>query len=197
MAKRKEQKEIKSIRIKDGYSKGELTKEILKVIAMGGLVVASLALPNLPQVFSLLGVKTAKERFRIKRALRELEKQNFVDIYMKDEEEVMEITEKGKKRILQYQIDDIYIKRPKKWDGSWRMVMFDIPEKHKKARKALTRKLQEMEFYPLQKSVFLCPFDCKDEIDFVSEFFGVRKFIKHVVAKKIDDENYFKRHYNL
>ncbi len=112
---------------------------------------------------------------------------------------VMEITEKGNKQVLKYKIDEIKITRPKKWDGNWRIIAFDIPERHRRARRALTQKLKEMEIYPLQKSVFICPFECKNEIDFVGEFFNVRKFIHHFTAQKLDekDEWPLKRYYNL
>lgn len=196
MMKTKKQ-EIKSIR--DNYSRGELAKEILTGLAIGGLIVASFALPNLPQVFHLFGIKTARERYKMNRILQNLEKQKLIDIYEKGEDIVMEITEKGKKRILKYKFDEIVIVRPKKWDGYWRMIIFDIPERYKKGRDALTRKLKEMEIYPLQKSVFICPFDCQDEIDFVSEFFDVRKFVHYFVVKEIDekDENFLRGYYNL
>ena len=189
--------EIKSIR--DNYSKGELAKEILKGLAIGGLIVASFALPNLPQIFSLFGVKTSRERYKMNRILQNLEKQKLIDIYEKGDDIVMEITEKGKKRILKYKFDEIVIVRSKKWDGYWRMIIFDIPERYKKGRDALTRKFKEMEIYPLQKSVFICPFECKDEIDFVGEFFNIRRFVHYFVVKETDekDEDFLRGYYNL
>ena len=143
------------ISIRNDYKKGELAKEILKGLAIGGLIIASFALPNLPQVFSLFGVKNAKDRYRIKRTMRTLQKQKLIEIYEKDDKEIIKITVNGEKRVLIYKFDDIKITRPKKWDGSWRIISFDIPEKHRKGRKALSNKLNDMEIYPLQKSVFI------------------------------------------
>ncbi len=176
-----------------------MAKEILKGLAIGGLIVASFALPGLPQIFSLLGIDNAKDRYRVKRAIEALENKKLINIYEKDDEQIIEITEKGEKRILKYKFDEMRIKRPKKWDGCWRVVAFDIPEKHKRGRDALTPKLKEMELYPIQKSVFICPFECRDEIDFIGEIFNIRKFIHYFVAKKIniDDEKYLRKYYNL
>jgi len=42
----------------------------------------------------------------------------------------------GKKRILRYDLDNMKIKKPLKWDGYWRIVVFDIPEDEKR-REAL------------------------------------------------------------
>lgn len=192
---KKKKEETESIR--NNYSKGELAKEILKGLAVGGLIVASFALPGLPQIFSLFGIDNSRDRFRMKRAIQDLEKQKLINIYEKDGEQIMEITERGEKRVLKYKFDELKITRPKKWDKCWRIVAFDIPEKHKRGRDALTRQLKEMELYPLQKSVFICPFECKDEIDFIGEIFNIRKFIHYFVAKEIDDEEYLKRYYNI
>jgi len=194
-----ERKKQKSKSIKDNYSRGEMAKKILRGLAIGGLIVASFALPNLPQVFSFLGIKNAKDRRRAKRVIQELKKQKLINLYEKGDYLVMEITERGEKRVLKYKIDEVKIMRPKKWDGYWRVIMFDIPESYKRARDALSSKLKEMELYPLQKSVFVCPFECRDEIDFIGEFFNVRKFVHYFIAKEMDskDEKYLKRYYSI
>ena len=194
---KKKRKEEKSLRSND--SRRELTRDILKGLALGGLITASLALPCLPQIFSLLGISNSKDRYRIRRAIEALENKKLINIYEKDGEQVVEITEKGEKRVLRYKFDEMKIERPKKWDKYWRVIAFDIPEKYKRERDALTRKLKEMEFYPLQKSVFICPFECKNEFDFIGEVFSIRKFLRYFVAKEIntDDEKYLEKYYNL
>lgn len=190
--------EIKSIRDKP-YTKGELTKDILKGLAIGGMIVAVFAMPGLAQVLTMFGADNAKDRYRVRRTMQELANKKMIRIYRKEGKDVVEITEKGKKKILGYKFDDIRLERPKKWDGYWRIVIFDIPEKHRVARSALSRKLKEIELYQLQKSVYLCPFNCKDEVDFIGEFFGVRKYIRFLIVKELDvkDEDYFKQYYNL
>ena len=188
---------LKNKSLRDNYSKGELAKEILKSLAIGGVIAGSLVLPNLPQVLEFLGVTNSKERYRIKRTIYSLEEKRQVNIYEKNGIEFIEITDNGRKKVLQYNLDEIKIERPKKWDGHWRVIIFDIPEKFKGARRALSGKLREMEIYPLQKSVFVCPFDCKNEVDFISEIFGVGKFVYYIVAKEINNGEFLKRHYNL
>lgn len=193
----KKKQEIKSIR--DNYERGELAKEILKGLAVGGLIIASFALPNLPQIFTFFGIKSAKDRYRIKRSIQALEKHKLINFYEKGDRQILEVTEKGEKRILEYKIDEIKITRPKKWDGHWRMISFDIPEKHKRGRDALVGKLKDMEVYPLQKSVFIYPFEFKDQIDFIGEVFNVRKFINYFLIKELDEEkeNYLKQYHYL
>lgn len=187
-------KNKEGITLRNNYSKGELAKEILKILAVGGILTASLALPNLPQVFKFLGVVGAKDKYRAKRAIYNLKDKKLVNFY---ENGVIEITKNGKKKILQYDIEDINIKPPAKWDGFWRIVIFDIPEKFKKARNALSKKIKDLGFFPLQKSVFVYPFECRNEINFVSEFFRVEKFTQYIVAKELDSEKFLKQHFGL
>lgn len=47
----------------------------------------------------------------------------------------------------------------KPWDGKWRIIMFDIAELDKRKRNYLRRKLKELGFGMLQKSVFITPHD--------------------------------------
>jgi len=176
------------------YSKGELAKDVLKILAAGGILTASLALPNLPQVLKFLGVVGAKDKYRVKRTIYNLKNKRLVNFY---ENGVIEITEKGKKKVLQFDIEEMKINIPPKWDGYWRIVIFDIPEKFKKARNALSKKIKDLGMFPLQKSVFVYPFECRDEINFISEFFRVGKFTQYIVAKEIDSENFLKQHFGL
>ena len=48
---------------------------------------------------------------------------------------------------------------------------FDIPERFKKQGEALRNKLRELGFAKLQESVFIYPYECEDEINFIVEVF--------------------------
>ena len=89
------------------------------------------------------------------------------------------------------------IKIPKQWDKKWRIVIFDIPEKLKKSREILRFQLKRLNFYELQKSVFVLPYSCKDEIEYIIEFYGIRRFVRFIVAESIDNELHLKKHFNL
>lgn len=106
------------------------------------------------------------------------------------------LTDKGKMKVLTYHFKEMKIKR-EKWDGKWRLVVFDIPEKLKIYRNALREKLKELGFYELQKSVFVFPYPCQDELDFIIEFFNLRKYVRCGVLESIDNELHLKKIFNL
>ncbi len=107
-----------------------------------------------------------------------------------------ELTKKGVARLEQIQIRESI--RKQKWDGWWRMVVFDIKENKKAARDALRRKLKNFDFYPLQKSVFISPFDCQKEIMALADFFEAKDEIEFIIAKTLGGkEAEIKKYFNL
>ncbi len=179
------------------YKRGELAKEILKGLAIGGFIVACFALPGLAQVATLFKPKGAYDRHRVGQAIHGLEKKKWVRVYQKNGEDVVEITERGKQKVLEYNLETMKLKPQKKWDGVWRMVMFDIPETKKRARSAVSFKIKELGLYPIQKSVFASPYPCKDEIDFIGEIFGVRKHIIYLHATNFEGATKMKQHFGV
>jgi DNA-binding transcriptional regulator PaaX len=78
------------------------------------------------------------------------------------------------------------------------VVIFDIPHCDRVKRNAFRWKLKELRFYSLQKSVWVCPFDCKDEINLLREFFSLNdKQIQVPLAKKIKKDWFLKKFFQL
>ncbi len=105
------------------------------------------------------------------------------------------LTEKGKQKIIIFNADNLTIKKPNSWDGKWRMVIFDIPESKKKARNTLRQKLTDLGFYNLQKSIFVYPFNCLDEIEFLIELFKIRPYVRYVEISKITNDSELLLHF--
>jgi len=108
----------------------------------------------------------------------------------------VELTEKGKFRALNYYFKNIKIKE-KKWDGKWRMLIFDVPEKLRKGRNALRWKIKRMGLYELQKSVFIIPYECKEEVSFVVDFFGLEDYVNYGVLESIDNDIQLRKIFDL
>lgn len=107
------------------------------------------------------------------------------------------LTENGQKRALRYNIDDIKIKTPPRWDKKWRLVIFDIPEKKKHGREILRSKLKELGFHQFQKSCFIYPHECENEINFVVELFELRPYVTLLRVEKITNEAALKLKFKL
>ena len=179
------------------YKRGELAKTILKVLAVGGILAASLALPGLTQVLAIFQPKNYRDRDRIKKNLNALQKRGMIRIYEKGSKSVVEITEAGERQILAYNLDEMKLARPKKWDKLWRIIVFDIPEKKKRLRMEINFRLQQIGLRPFQKSTFITQVECRKEIDFLGNYFGVRQYMKYILAKEVDDEYRLRNLFNI
>jgi DNA-binding transcriptional regulator PaaX len=115
----------------------------------------------------------------------------------KDGTTTLILSENGKQRALRFNLDNLEIKKPPKWDGKWRIVMFDIPEKLKRLRNSLRFHFKEIGLIELQKSVLVYPYPCNNEIEFILELYNARKHVRFVLAEKIDNELHLKKKFDL
>lgn len=97
------------------------------------------------------------------------------------------LSAEGKKIALTYNLENMTIFKHL-WDKKWRIVIFDIPEKIKKVREALRYHLKRLGFMELQHSVFVLPFECRNEMEYLIEFYNIRRFVRYIEAHYIDSE---------
>lgn len=98
-----------------------------------------------------------------------------------------ELTKKGKKLLAQYDFSEIKLKQKQPWDGQWRMFVFDVPEKSRGARDVLRDKLKKMGFFLFQKSVWIYPHECEEEMNYICEFLSVQPFTLMFTGKIHND----------
>lgn len=183
---------------------GVIAKDILKVLAIAGAIVVAATSPPLAkflwEAFFKDRVKQGKaEEFKkFSRALAYLKKSRLV-ILKENSDGVLtaELSENGKRKVKEFQIDDLEIKRPAKWDGIWRIVIFDIPKKKSRAREAFRGKLKELGFFQLQESVWAFPCPCQQEIEFIVELFEVYPYVNFIEAVHIQDDVKLRKHFSF
>jgi DNA-binding transcriptional regulator PaaX len=181
------------------FKMGPVMQKALLLIE-GGLV---LGLTTRPDVYFKILKKISKEWQNInertlRKAIRKLYQSQLIDYKENNDGTVsLVLTDRGKKKHLQYNPDAIKIPKPSRWDHLWRLVIFDIPEEKKKGRDALVIKLKGLGFYPVQKSVFIHPYECKDEVDFIVELFDLKPYVRFLVVKEIDIELDLKDRFGL
>ena len=135
---------------------------------------------------------------RLYRVIHEFYNDRLVD-FKEDKAGFVKIilTKEGQKKALKFKIDEMEIKKPAKWDGEWRIVIFDIPDRFKKAREALRKKIKDLGFIKLQESVFVFPYECEDEINFIVEVFLIRPFVRFMRVKSFTNEEQIRIKFGL
>lgn len=171
-----------------------IAKIILASIAFAGVVSVVAIAPNM---FSLLGKRRFNNR-KIQSAFAGLKHRGFIEVLReKDGKEVVRITSKGETKIREFELDSLVIRKPWRWDKKWRIVIFDIPNRYRNARDALREKIKDLGFYQLQKSVWVYPYPCDEEVTFVANAFGVLPFVEILESKIILNEDKIKKFFDL
>lgn len=178
---------IKSWKNAPDYSLNPGTGDILKLLAAGALIGLSVFIPALPMILAPLVLEGKKyKHYRLNQVVHRLQKQKLIKIREINGQTVVEITRKGRVRALKYKLAEISIDKPKKWDRKWRIVIFDIPEKAKKARDLFRSHLKMMGFYNLQESVWVHPYPCFNQIEYLRQIYGVGINVSYILAEKIE-----------
>ena len=176
------------------------SKEILKYLLLAGAVYIAASNPYF--VFRMVRcIPQFKKGLSRKKALNAfyyLKRRGLIEIKKRGHDVCIALTKEGRKQAGKYQIDDLEITKPKKWDKKWRVVIFDIPQSSRLIRDIFRRKLKEFGFYPIQQSVWIFPYPCQKEIALLREFLGVNKRqIQVLEVTKIENEKTFKKIFHL
>lgn len=183
------------------------TKKILMMAAGGAFIAGSLIMPGLPKI--LMGRKLNFENFieenewepfdarRLRRRIKELQKNKMVQVYQTTEGFFVKVTKKGKQKLLKYKLDDLRIETPKKWDGKWRLVAYDIPTDKGGKRNAIRSCLKEIGFYQIQKSVYLYPYDCEEMIEYLRQIYNIEEYVSLLVVGSLEQEEAYKEYFDL
>lgn len=166
-----------------------VTKTILLALGTGAVIGTALIFPGIGLVVKEINGERwnrLKKRGQLQSAIKRMEKQKLVSWSEKNGELTLTLMEKGKKKILKYNIDELEIKKSGKWNKKWKVIIFDVPERERAARDIFRRKLKEMGFYQLQKSVFVSKYECESEISFLSNSLEIAKYVTYIEASRID-----------
>jgi len=183
--------------MKKKYYRGEIAQVILGTLIGATIGFGFAVAPGLAYIFKLFDAHTKNEKSRIRQSLANLRRRKCIHIYTnKKGEKIIKLTGKGYQQVMLKKLDELKTKN-KNWDKIWHIVIFDIPEKKKVARNSIHRKLKELNFYPLQKSTFIYPYDCGEEINFLGHYYKVRKHICYIKSNDVENDEVLKKHFAL
>lgn len=184
-------KQIKKI-ISENKTARSILNATLAIMATGGIITLGVMAPGLLTEINKISRRKRKEKTEkyreIWRNFNSLKKKGNLE-FVKEEDGYLfyRFSEKGKNKVRKFIIDELQINAPKEWDKKWRLIIFDIPEKKRNARVALRKKLNDMGFYQCQKSAWIHPFPCLEEIEFVKDVFNIKPFVKIFLVDEMTD----------
>lgn len=179
--------------------KSEIVKDLMKILAVAGVIIIAGQSPYFIRNIMREYKKWNKyPKRKIADTFSNLRRRGLIEINKVNNQIYINLTEEGRKKANVYQIGALEIKRPRKWDRKWRIVIFDIAQLKKVYREAFRGKLKELGFYCLQKSVWVHPFDCRAEIELLRDFFGLsQNELRFIVAVELGDEEVIRKFFSL
>lgn len=154
-------------RLKNKRNAQEITKTILDICAVGACTLfVGGGVRNPDRMEKLLKELGEYSVGRVKECLKRLKMQEYIKYNEDDLTKPIVITKRGLQRhaahTLKEKIRGFTIK---KWDHLWRLVTFDVEEKNRWKRDVFRKYLGRMNFFKLQKNIYVIPFAIERDIE--------------------------------
>jgi len=179
-------------------------KTVLTILGAGAAISAMILAPGTGRVIApFLKSESDWEQWKhfnpsyLRRTLKRLQDQRVIEIQEKNGQNVIVLTSRGKQKILKYSMETLGIEKPKRWDGKWRLVLYDIPVKDKSLGDVMRQTLRTLGFYAIQDSAYIYPYPCFDQIEFLRSYYGLGDYIQYMLVDKIERDLAFKTYFNL
>ena len=175
------------------------SKLVLTIIGLVGFVAVATVAGNMIQLLKYTSImKRSKLKvFEINRNIKRLMQRGLIQIGEDKNYKFLEVTPKGKKLLLKLEIEGLTRNKPVKWDGKYRVIIFDIPEGARKLRDELRRIIKGFDFICLQKSVWAYPHPCQDIIELLKKYLGIKGEVIYMTVDTIEDDKWLKDIFKL
>ena len=172
---------------------GNNEREVIKFIGLGAIILVALTSPS-PKLSAAL-VKLLKEKGSgyFSKMLNNLKNKNVIILGG----EKVRLTRKGRELLNLIELQNFQILKPKKWDGIWRLVSYDIPNVSKKKRDWFRQTLKVLEFQKIQESLWVHPYECKEEIAVIAKDLGVAKYVIMMTTDYLPNQDAMLKRFNL
>ena len=180
-------------------------KDVLVLLGAGAFLAASLFMPGLPIALKpFLDEKRRREAnewkkfntWRLKQILKRMRDQKLIEIAETIQGHTVKISDRGKRKLLKFNIDDMELNQ-KKWDGKWRIIIYDIYTGKKQERELFRKTLKRLKFLKLQKSVYLTPFKCHDEIEYLRQVCNVGNEVLILTVSSMENESAYREYFGV
>ncbi len=184
----------------------KISNVVLWTIAAVGVTSVALLAPNALQALTIFEKKASGRRpeyrtkvKKLKRSFYYLKANGYIEFQQRSGKWHVMLTKKGKVRATFLNINTLKIPQPSFWDEKFWQVAADIPTKEFRRGADLLRKtLKQLNFYPLQRTLWFYPFDPREQLDLAVSNFKIERFVTVMRVDHLDPadkrllDSYFK-----
>lgn len=188
------EKEARKIRRLRAFQQG-----LLVAVAISSVVIIAATIPNAAQLLRYMPgyKKGARFNYQARTALGRLKAKGLVTFEERDGKQYARVTEEGEQILALESMRKGNAKKPKRWDGRWRVVLFDIPERRRGVRNRLRVFMQEYGFMRLQDSAWIYPYDCEDLIALAKANFRIGVDALYMIVEQLERDKHLREHFGL
>ncbi|MFH1178576.1 MAG: hypothetical protein V1711_02560 [bacterium] len=179
--------------------KGYIQQAILATVALSGVVLIAAIAPGVPAALAKLpSIKRAQLRARYRTALGRLAALGYITFEKQDGKSYARITDTGRKKLaFELEKKKLDLSKKRHWNGRWRVIIFDVPERRRNTRDRLRIIMQELGFVRLQDSVWVFPYDCEDFIALLKAELKIGTAVLYMVVEEIENDKHLREHFGL
>lgn len=126
------------------------------------------------------------DRYQLYHIVQRLKKKGWIETKKNEGKLMVKLTSQGRNQLA----IEKAIKK-KDWDGYFRVVIFDIPEKHRKVRNVFRHRLKEWGFRNWQKSVWASKKDIAEPLRVFIKELGIEDWVLVLVSKDVGSARKF------
>ncbi len=172
------------------YETTKTLNDILALVGSRGLSGVSVSGKNLLEAFEILGAFPDHLSFADKRALlANIRRQGLVEISKLNDTYTIQPSVKGIHRLQRAKVSSLSVHPQKQWDGTWRMVSYDIPARYRKQRRLFTTELHRLGFTLVKDSTWFHPYPCFDAISELVAYCGLTNYVMVAEIARIDENS--------
>lgn len=167
-----------------------------RVVGAAGLIGVIIVAPNATQAFEKLA-KTHRHK-QTRGYVDYLRRSGYFEARKHGDRFVIRLSEKGREVFSATSFDEIELDASQEWRGKWNILMFDIPESHRKIRQYIARRLVSLGLRPLQDSVYVYPHDLSQLARAIRQTYPqVASLVISAKVDTIDGENQLRKAFKL
>jgi phenylacetic acid degradation operon negative regulatory protein len=181
-------------RKKRAHRLGWIEREILEELSAGDLFYGFLWSARSTRRMFKLARQHANQRYQRKLAIERLKENRFIE----EKGKKLSITQAGRSAIGTVIVRTAaLLEKSDAWDGKWRIVIFDIPEKYHVLRDKIRAILKRAGFVQLQQSAWVFPYECHELVELLQQESDLSRHILYGVLEQIGNDAQLREMFNL
>ncbi len=174
-----------------------IQKIILGTVATAGILTVAALAPNVLQLLKPY-IKNKKsltnKTYYVNQSRKRLVEKGLL-VY--DKNGYLKLTVAGERTLAEFEKHSFKLVKPKRWDGKWRMLIFDIKEERRSTRDKVRSTLMTIGFVRLQDSVWVYPFDCEDLVTLLKADFEIGQDLLYLIVERIENDKEIRKSFGL